>query len=282
MQMDSNPGNEQLAEGIHFGEVGDVRQVAGLIFTESNYPPRLQTPIHTHETASFTMVIGGGYVEQFRSGALECSRGTILFRASGEPHYDRISDGGARCLMIELRQNWQQRMLEGGLRISAPRQLNHASNFIAQLRHELLTNDTAMSLAVEALTLELICTFIREPRETRHAPLWLRKLRDRLDVEFAQKISLREIARETGHHPAHVARIFRRHYHCSVGEYVRKRRINLACDRIRHGESLSAIALDAGFANQAHFSRSFRAIMGISPSEYLDLSRTRQTNAHLP
>ena len=160
-------------------------------------------------------------------------------------------------------------------------QLRQPFNFITQLRRELLVNDSATSLAVEALTLELICNFIREPRKARQAPLWLRKLRERLDVDFAQKISLREIARETGHHPAHVARIFRGHYHCSLGEYVRKRRIDHACHSIRHGESMSAVALDSGFANQAHFSRSFRAIIGMTPREYLDLSRNHRTKARL-
>ena len=180
MEMDFNPGNESLGAGIHFGEVSNVRQAAGLIFTESNYTPQLQTPIHTHETASFTMVIDGGYVEQFRSMAFECSRGTILFRASGEPHYDRMSNDGAHCLMTELPRNWQERMLEGGLKPSAPRQLNQAFDFIAQLRRELLTNDSVTSLAVEALTLELICNFIREQREAHRATVCLPTL-TRLD-----------------------------------------------------------------------------------------------------
>ena len=282
MQMDSNPGREQLAAGVHFGEVSDVRQLAGLIITQSTYASRLQTPIHSHETASFTIVIGGGYVEQFRSRAFECSRGTILFRASGELHYDRISDGGARCLMIELSRDWQQRMLERGLKISAPRQLNHAFNFIAQLRRELLTNDTATSLAVEALTLELICNFIREPREATRAPLWLRKLRGRLEAEYAQKLSLRELADDSAHHPAHVARMFRKHYHCTIGEFVRQRRISHACKRILAGQALCEAALDAGFANQAHFSRLFRAMIGTTPREYRDRSRKSRTKTHLP
>jgi AraC family transcriptional regulator len=62
---------------------------------------------------------------------------------------------------------------------------------------------------------------------------------------------------------------FRAYYGCSIGEFVRRRRIDFACEQIRAGErSLLDIALEAGFVSQSHFSRVFRTATGMTPREY--------------
>jgi AraC family transcriptional regulator len=67
---------------------------------------------------------------------------------------------------------------------------------------------------------------------------------------------------------AHLARAFRKYFGYSIGEYVRRRRVLFACEHIAAGEPLSQVAIDAGFANQPHLSRTFKAITGISPGEF--------------
>jgi len=269
-----------LTAGAHFGDVGESRQLAGLILTESTYAPQSKTPVHSHETASFTMVISGCYVEHFRRRAFECMPGRVLFRASREQHTDHMSKSGASCLMIELPQDWQTKMSEAGADISASHQFTPAADFVRQFHRELAMNDSATTLGIQALTLELICNVVREQNRTSATPLWLAQLRKRIDAEFTQKISLADLARDTGHHPAHVARAFRRRYGCSIGEYVRKCRVTHTCEQMRAGEPLSTVALNAGFSNQAHFSRVFRAVVGMTPKEYLALSGNYRTKMH--
>ena len=267
-----------LSAGLHFGKVRCLREIGGLILAEAEYPVGFATPLHAHETASLTMVKYGGYQEQFDARTYKCVRGTVLYRAAGEAHYDQVDTTGARCLMIEFNETWRDRL--SAFNVPATRQLANADTFVRQISSELSKNDSATPLAVESLVLELICRIVRQAPPARTVPAWLKGLRDRLETDYTQSLSLSEVARDAGRHPAHVARMFRQHYHCSIGDFVRQRRITHACERIRAGETFSTIAIDCGFAHQAHFSRVFRDTIGLTPREYRDVSRKARTKAH--
>ena len=67
----------------------------------------------------------------------------------------------------------------------------------------------------------------------------------------------------------HLARLFRERYGYSMGEFVRRRRIAWACGQLAGSDrTISAIALDAGFADHAHFTRTFHRITGCTPRWY--------------
>jgi len=79
-----------------------------------------------------------------------------------------------------------------------------------------------------------------------------------------------------GIHPVHLAREFRRHYQCTIGEYVRRLKVEYACLQISVSEaSLHQIALAAGFFDQSHFARTFKQIMGVTPGNYRRFYRSR-------
>lgn len=44
----------------------------------------------------------------------------------------------------------------------------------------------------------------------------------------------------------------------------------LALPRLAAGESVTRVALDLGYASPSAFTRMFRRVLGVSPSEYLD------------
>ena len=55
----------------------------------------------------------------------------------------------------------------------------------------------------------------------------------------------------------------------SVGQYLIRARIELACSRLRQTESaIAGIALDCGYGDQAAFTRQFRKSVGLTPSQY--------------
>jgi AraC family transcriptional regulator len=234
---------------------------------ESHYAPGLITPRHTHETASFTVILHGEYVEEHRAQSFDCSPGRILFRTAGEQHCDRIGSSGAHCVMLEMRSSWPERLNAKRLPSSAC-QMRDGNDLLLRLRRELTIVDDTTPLAVEALVLELCCQLQRAHDARDLIPRWLRQIHEKLETEFRGKQSLQALAEDANVHPAHLARAFRQHFGCSVGEYVRHRRVVFACERIAAGEPLSDVAIGAGFANQPHLSRTFKAITGLSPGEF--------------
>jgi AraC family transcriptional regulator len=63
--------------------------------------------------------------------------------------------------------------------------------------------------------------------------------------------------------------VFRQFERCTVGDYIREVRIDYARKQmLATNEPLVEIALAAGFADQTHFTRSFKRITGMTPTEF--------------
>src|SRR5262249_17359921 len=100
-------------------------------------------------------------------------------------------------------------------------------------------------------------------------PRWLGDVVEMLQADYKANLSLSSIGRQVGAHPVHVAQVFRRFQGCTIGEYRLRMRVDFACRGRAAGNSpLSHIAVESGFADQSHFSRIFKALMRMSPSQY--------------
>jgi AraC family transcriptional regulator len=147
---------------------------------------------------------------------------------------------------------------------------------------EFRCTDTVSALAVEGLTLELLAEGVRQgPRHVeRSPPRWLRQARDLLHEGFRQRLTLDGIAETVGVHPAHLARVFRQQQGCTVGDYVRRLRIEYACHCLSTSDTaLATIALAAGFSDQSHFSKVFKRQTGMSPAVFRESVVSRKSHA---
>ena len=105
-------------------------------------------------------------------------------------------------------------------------------------------------------------------------PSWLKRARNLLNDQFHRGPSLAEIAAAVDVHPVHFASTFRKHFGSSVGEYLRRLRVEFACRRLAtSGEPLAEIAVTAGFADQSHLARQFKRAYGTSPGQWRALTR---------
>jgi AraC-like DNA-binding protein len=80
-----------------------------------------------------------------------------------------------------------------------------------------------------------------------------------------------ELEAVTGLSRYELARQFRALYGTSPYRYSVMRRLDLARSRLRRGTRLVDVALAAGFADQAHFTRVFRSAYGVTPGRYARL-----------
>src|SRR5262249_40004391 len=132
-------------------------------------------------------------------------------------------------------------------------------------------DDAAAALIVEGLVLEILGEAFRTApaADETGAPRWVRRARDILHDRYRQPPDLAGVAGEVGGHPRHLARVFRRLHGRTVGEYVPRLRIDSACRELaRPGRPLLAVALEAGFSDQAQFCRTFKQHVGMTPSEF--------------
>jgi AraC family transcriptional regulator len=147
-----------------------------------------------------------------------------------------------------------------------------------KLYREFQGMDELSPLAMEGLALELIAEALRGiNRGQQGAPAWLERAREVLHAQFAERLTIGEVAAAVSVHPTHLAREFRRRHQKTIGEYVRQLRIEFACRELASSDApLSEIAIAAGFFDQSHFSRTFKQINGMSPASYRRTFRPRR------
>jgi transcriptional regulator GlxA family with amidase domain len=148
----------------------------------------------------------------------------------------------------------------------------------ARLRSEFHLMDNVSALAIESLALEIIVSAARQHEfrtsKRRPPPPWLNRAEELIRSRFTEPLTLGEIATAIDRHPVHLARQFRRHHGCTIGDYVRRLRLERACHRLRAtDETLVMIALACGFSGQAHLSTFVKRATGLSPKQYRETFR---------
>jgi AraC-like DNA-binding protein len=93
-------------------------------------------------------------------------------------------------------------------------------------------------------------------------------VREILDDRSTEHVGLDELSAAAGLSRFHLIRVFQRRYGVTPFAYQRNRRIEKARAVLRTGSPLAEVAAAAGFADQSHFGRSFRAVMGATPGQY--------------
>src|SRR5262249_24587530 len=128
---------------------------------------------------------------------------------------------------------------------------------------------TLCPVIVESVIYELSGTLGDRSTAERRFPPWLRQCIDYVNAEYPTSITVKDLARDIGVHPVHLAREFRRRLGETLGEYVNKIRLKAACRQILEDNgTLADIAMATGFYDQSHFVRVFRAALGCPPSAF--------------
>lgn len=269
----------RLEAGTFYGATSKTASVAGFRFTEKAYGRERALPRHSHELAHFCFVLEGSYTETIGGGAEERRPQALIFYPPDTAHAEEHHTRG-RHFLIEL-EPWRVNSIRdyGAFRETAvAAELASRSWLAAKLYREFTEMDRLSSLALEGMALELIVGTLRshDGSAERRSPKWLEQARQMLEASFSNPPTLDELARAVGVHPVHLAREFRRFEHCTTGEYIRRLRVDYARERIfRSDETLVEIALSAGFADHTHFSRSFKRVTGMTPTEFRKLVRRR-------
>jgi AraC family transcriptional regulator len=95
-----------------------------------------------------------------------------------------------------------------------------------------------------------------------------------IDAEAERLMTLREIAAAAGLEESSVCRLFRRYQDTSPYQYLLRRKMNLAAAFLVEGKGrVKEAAQRVGFADPYHFSRCFKSVHGVAPSELLKHGR---------
>src|SRR5207302_9157405 len=93
--------------------------------------------------------------------------------------------------------------------------------------------------------------------------------RDAIDRTYAQPLDIQALAQVASVSEAHYIRTFRATYGETPHRYLQRRRVERAMFLLRETDrSITDVCLDVGFASLGTFSRTFRDIVGVNPTDY--------------
>lgn len=232
-------------------------------------------PPHEHAAPSLNLVVHGGFVERIgRTPQRDYGRGYIAYLPAAMSHTQAFGSLGARQILIRPEPEWIEFLTDSKVILDAA---PHAQGRVFEglgdrLLQEVARTDAFSALTCRGLILEAVAALGRGAcKQIVHGPTpaWLLRARAYIHEHALQPITLGEIARAAGRHEIHLAREFRRRYGATIGDCLRRLRIEHAAGLLRTTQmSLSEIALDSGFSSHAHLCREFKARLGLTPSAY--------------
>ena len=236
-------------------------------------------PLHVHGSASFSVLIAGQGYDRSRAGSYDQPPLTAVFHPTSEPHANDLGPKGVLGFTLEMTPAWllaqglSERKL-GGYRVIEPSAMSRLA--CLGLVGSVVRAGPLAATDLESHAFEFIAalTASNAPQSHGPPPRWLARGEEFLRNCFRDAVSLKGAAREAGVHPVHFARVFRDRFGCPVTAYVRALRLAEAGLQILVGsDSLAEVAVQVGFADQAHLTRTFGRSIGCSPGSLRQLRR---------
>ncbi|HEX3235958.1 MAG TPA: AraC family transcriptional regulator [Gemmatimonadales bacterium] len=258
------------------GDLVRALRAGDLVFSESRH--RAPIAVHIHEQATLTILLEGTFEESYpgRIPQQRCLASSVLFRPPGEPHADRFGREGALNLVVEITPARLETLIgrtDMFARITERRDAT-VQLIARKMHHELGLADSATPLALEGLTFELLAHVGRATggpgRLSPTAAPWLGRARELLQERFrCRDLRIVDLAGELDVHPVYLSRAFRAWLGSTPGEYLRQLRLAWSVTALTEGgRSIAEIAVEAGFADQSHFTRAFRRAFGETPGGF--------------
>lgn len=240
-------------------------------------------PRHAHRRLVIGVNVSGVHSYTYRGRRVTEPPGHVAFINPGEAHTGQLESGTVWDYRgIYVTPNYL-RSLAGGRRTG--------SRSVPVFREALVDNP---GLARDVIRVHALCERQEDPLQCeylfqrmlrrmleRYASIprmperpsdnlpAVRRARDFLEANLAQRVSLAELARVAKLNKYHLLRLFEKEVGLPPHAYLLSRRIQESQSLLRQGMACADVAAELGFADQAHFSRRFKRTIGVSPAAWV-------------
>lgn len=240
---------------------------------------------HFHEGYAVGCIEQGAMAFRYMGASMVAAKGQINLVVPGEFHDGHTAqESGWTYRMFYLPP---ESVLEAARAINPRTDLPHFRMGVIEDRqladcisqtHHLLERDGISAIEKETRLLWLLAHWISRHATERsgwpklgreHAAV--ARARDYIQAEYADTISLTELARHTRLSPFHLLRVFQKQMRVTPHDYLTQVRAERVKARLAGTDRLADIAADCGFSDQSHMSRLFKRHTGITPGRYRNI-----------
>jgi AraC family transcriptional regulator len=235
-------------------------------------------PEHAHGDYLVRLILDGSLRETIGGRSSDVGHSMITVSHPDDAHGVRVDASPLRYFSVELARPWTDSLQTRSLATPRSGRIDDVEvrRLALRLYGELVAPDDLAPLASEGLATELLVRLARTARPARahRSPRWIDGVVAVLRDEYQTPPTLAQLAANAAVHPGHLSRTFRAFYGCSIGEFVRGVRVEVARRLLAETRwTLAEVAAAAGFSDQSHFCRVFKRIVGTTPARYREALR---------
>ena len=236
---------------------------------------------HAHEHFSIGAITTGRSTYLHEQSAFEVSVGTVVLMNPGDVHAcNPIDDQPWSYLMLYVDTPWLtdlQHQLgfsnDSAFRRFSATHTEDASLFAGlQDLYEVLVDPLQEVLRKHSVTVEFFTELQLRLNPADHPQrepnFKLERAADYIREHCTQMLKLEDICAAAQLSPSYLIRAFKQHYGMTPHAFLVNRRIQFAREQLRNGKLIADVALEAGFADQAHFQRAFKQHLAATPGQY--------------
>ena len=257
-----------LGRGKNMGKVLERAQVGGISVRPTLYSREDKSDqLHYHETSYLTFVIRGGVLAKSSAEEIDCVPGTLTFYHAGESHQCLNGLSKTKSINFEIEPQFysENSTTEATLKSSIGKN-PYVKFTMLKIYSELLVRDEFSACSMDMLLLGLIDGKYADENQR---PEWIERITEVLNDRWNEEITLKDLSDVAGVHPITISKHFSKYFSCTFGEYRRRLKVEKALHLIKTSNFLlTEIALDCGFYDQSHFTRTFKQLTGFLPRHY--------------
>jgi len=262
----------------HFWRAGDLGNAEML---RANFANHEYIP-HTHKAVCLGVITGGALNIKTPGKSMIARKGDLIIVNSEEVHSGKAGiKGGWQQRTLHISPEYLKKVAEAELGVTNPEIWFHGpvrqdpvlSTWLFGLHwcSEVGANALKRDQYFHAMLARLMSKHARTTARAEDPLPDTRAVaiaRDYLEAHLEDKVTLEDLAVETGSTPFRIMRAFAKSTGMTPHAWQTQARVNCATDLINNGEPLAEAAYACGFADQAHFTRTFRKVYGITPGQY--------------
>lgn len=244
----------------------------GISVVETEYQNKVYEGWHSHNNAHITLFLKGGTTEKRKNYSETVGPGSLLFYHSDELHLNQDTLFPSRNINIEVDENLLKELqISEGIIEKSIQNSELAKFLILKIFKETLTADPFSGDNITMLFSQLSQTHHHLERFEK-SPFWVKSLQELLNDCWNENPNLKDLAQVLQLNPITISKHFPKYFGCTLGEYMRRIKINRSLSLIQSKESnLTEISFQCGFADQSHFIRTFKNQTGFLPKQFQKL-----------
>ncbi|KRD11228.1 hypothetical protein ASE21_05845 [Flavobacterium sp. Root901] len=263
----------ELEKEKYLGNIKNIFTTSnGIAVVETEYQNKVYEGWHSHNNAHITLFLKGGTTEKRKNFSETVGPGSLLFYHSDELHLNQNTLFPSRNINVEVEENllkdlqMSEAVLEKSIQNSALTKF-----IILKIFKETLTAD-AFSADTITMLFSQMANAQNHLERFEKSPFWVKSLQELLNDCWNENPNLQDLAKVLQLNPITISKHFPKYFGCTLGEYMRRIKINRSLSLIQSKESnLTEIALECGFSDQSHFIRTFKNQTGFLPKQFQKL-----------